>query len=66
MCPGNAAGRGGGEAEARADAVRPNIPTPRLLARKETGLIEVDTITSLRGVPAEAWQYRLGTYSALE
>ena len=40
--------------------------TPRLIARKEQGLIEVDTLTSLRGVPAEAWDYRLGTYSALE
>ncbi len=39
---------------------------PRLIARKETGVIEVDTLTNLRGVPAEAWEYRLGTYSALE
>jgi predicted helicase len=38
---------------------------PRLMARKETGVIEVDTLTTLRGVPAEAWEYRLGTYSAL-
>jgi predicted helicase len=29
-------------------------------------VIEVDTVTSLHGVPAEAWDYRLGTYSALE
>jgi predicted helicase len=41
-------------------------PVCRLIARKETGVIEVDTVTSLRGVPAEAWEYRLGTYSALE
>jgi predicted helicase len=27
---------------------------------------KVDTVTTLRGVPAEAWEYRLGTYSALE
>ncbi len=39
---------------------------PRLIARKEAGVIEVDTATALRGVPAEAWEYRLGTYSALE
>jgi len=39
---------------------------PRLIARKETGVIEVDTLTTLRGVPPEAWDYRLGTYSALE
>jgi predicted helicase len=41
-------------------------PACRLIARKEQGIIEVDTATTLRGVPAEAWEYRLGTYSALE
>jgi predicted helicase len=41
-------------------------PTCRLMARKETGVIEVDTVTTLRGVPSAAWEYRLGTYSALE
>jgi len=41
-------------------------PKPRLIARKEAGIIELDTVTTLRGVPAEAWEYRLGTYSALE
>ena len=40
--------------------------TTRLMARKDSGLIEVDTITTLKGVPSEAWEYRLGTYSALE
>ncbi len=40
--------------------------TPRLIARKDQGLIEVDTITTLRGVPPAAWDYRLGTYTALE
>jgi len=39
---------------------------PRLIARKEKGVIEVDTLTTLAGVPPEAWQYRLGTYTALE
>jgi predicted helicase len=39
---------------------------PRLIARKETGVIELDTLTTLRGVPPAAWEYRLGTYSALE
>lgn len=39
---------------------------PRLIARKDKGEIEIDTVTTLRGVPAEAWEYRLGTYSALE
>jgi len=41
-------------------------PTVRLMARKDKGEIEIDTHTTLRGVPAEAWEYRLGTYSALE
>jgi predicted helicase len=39
---------------------------PRLIAHKQTGAIEVDTLTTLEGVPAEAWTYRLGAYSALE
>ncbi len=43
-----------------------HVPTTRLIARKERGEIEIDTQTTLRGVPAEAWEYRLGTYSALE
>ena len=25
----------------------------------------MDTFTTLRGIPAEAWEYQLGTYSAL-
>ena len=41
-------------------------PKPRLIARKEAGVIQVDATTTLRGIPAEAWDYRLGTYSALE
>lgn len=38
---------------------------PRLIAHKEAGVIEVDTLTTMRGVPPEAWEYQLGTYSAL-
>ena len=53
-------------AERRSAQDNPSAPTCRLIARKETGLIEVDTDTSLRGVPPAAWDYRLGTYSALE
>jgi len=49
-----------------AEIAEMKIPTPRLIARKESGVIEVDSVTALRGVPAEAWHYRLGTYSALE
>jgi predicted helicase len=44
-----------------------SVPTkPRLIARKNTGVIEIDSTTTLRGVPPEAWDYRLGTYSALD
>jgi len=49
-----------------AEIAEMKIPTPRLIARKESGVIEVDSVTTLRGVPAEVWHYRLGTYSALE
>jgi predicted helicase len=44
----------------------PIQPRLRLIAHKESGVIEIDTVTTLRGVPPEAWQYQLGTYSALE
>ena len=47
------------------EAGRGSVVT-RLMARKERGEIEIDSQTTLRGVPAEAWEYRLGTYSALE
>ena len=40
--------------------------SPRLIACKDNGIIEVDTVTTLKGVPAEAWNYQLGTYCALE
>ena len=38
----------------------------RLRADKERGVITLDERTSLTGVPAEAWEYRLGSRSALE
>lgn len=41
-------------------------PKPRLKADKEAGRITLDSETSLTGVPAEAWEYRLGIRSALE
>ena len=37
-----------------------------LRADKATGRIVVDSETTLEGVPAEAWEYRLGNRSALE
>jgi predicted helicase len=39
---------------------------PRLKALKETGSIEIDTTTTLHGIPAEAWDYKLGNRSGLE
>jgi predicted helicase len=38
----------------------------KLKADKETGAIILDEATSLTGIPAEAWQYKLGNRSALE
>ena len=38
----------------------------RLRADKERGVITLDERTTLAGVPPEAWEYRLGTRSALE
>ncbi len=38
----------------------------RLKADKENGLIELDTLTTLSGIPASAWDYKLGNRSALE
>jgi len=38
---------------------------PRLKADKEEGIIEIDTLTTLSGVPKEVWDYKLGTYSAM-
>ena len=35
-------------------------------ADKESGVITLDEQTSLAGVPAESWEYRLGSRSALE
>ncbi len=39
---------------------------PRLKALKDTGEIEIDATTTLRGIPTEAWDYKLGNHSALE
>ena len=39
---------------------------PRLRADKERGTIALDNQTTLTGVPDSAWEYRLGSRSALE
>lgn len=41
-------------------------PKCKLKADKETGTIILDEATTLTGVPAEAWSYKLGNRSALE
>jgi predicted helicase len=38
----------------------------KLKANKAEGIIELDGVTSLTGIPAAAWNYKLGNRSALE
>jgi predicted helicase len=38
----------------------------KLVADKSTGIIEIDELTYLTGIPSEAWEYKLGNRSALE
>jgi len=42
------------------------IPKAKLKADKENGIIVLDEITSLTGVPKQAWEYKLGIRSAIE
>lgn len=46
-------------------AVRPRVKV-KLRADKRAGIIEIDDLTFLSGVPREAWEYKLGNRSALE
>jgi predicted helicase len=39
---------------------------PKLKAYRDTGVIEIDAVTELRGIPREAWDYKLGNRSGLE
>ncbi|RKZ74239.1 MAG: hypothetical protein DRQ57_11675, partial [Gammaproteobacteria bacterium] len=39
---------------------------PKLKADKEAGKIYLDQTTTLQGIPASAWDYKLGNRSALE
>lgn len=43
-----------------------DAPKPRLKADKDQGTIEIDEETSLSGIPAEVWEYKLGNRSAVE
>ena len=38
----------------------------KLKADKYAGLIEIDELTTMRGIPTEAWEYKLGNRSAIE
>lgn len=42
------------------------VPKTRLKADKEKGHIEIDDLTTLTGIPPQAWDYKLGNRSALE
>jgi len=44
----------------------PVIVKSILKADKAAGTIQLDTITTLQGVPPAAWEYRLGNRSAIE
>ncbi len=50
----------------RSDATGIEAPKCKLKADKLTGRIEVDAATTLIGIPATAWEYKLGNRSALE
>jgi predicted helicase len=41
-------------------------PKTKLKAGHESGTIELDEQTILKGIPAEAWRYKLGNRTALE
>lgn len=41
-------------------------PKPKLKADQETNQIIIDEKTTLSGIPAEAWEYKLGNRNALE
>ena len=41
-------------------------PKAKLKADKDAGKIQLDEVTTLSGIPSEAWDYKLGNRSALE
>jgi predicted helicase len=46
-------------------AKKPSVKI-KLKADKDAGVIEIDELTYLSGIPKEAWEYKLGNRSALE
>lgn len=55
-----------GALEVGADKQKKPLPKTKLKADKVAGAIALDSVTSLRGIPAIAWDYKLGNRSALE
>jgi predicted helicase len=47
-------------------AINGASPIAKLKADKEAGIIVLDNLTELTGIPAEAWNYKFGNRSALE
>ena len=43
-----------------------DAPKTKLKADKAAGAIEIDAVTTLSGIPSQAWEYKLGNRSALE
>jgi len=53
--------------DAKPKASKPPItPKAKLKADKDHGIIELDGITVIKGIPKIAWEYKLGNRSALE
>ena len=50
----------------RTENLNEQLLKTKLKANKTDGSIELDTVTSLTGIPKEAWEYKLGNRSALE
>ena len=50
----------------RVDVPTGKPPLPKLRSQPEAGVIVLDTDTQLTGVPAAAWEYRLGNRSAID
>jgi len=48
------------------DMLKNQKPKPKLKADKINNTIQIDEQTTLSGIPAEAWAYKLGNRSALE
>lgn len=46
--------------------IKRTVPKAKLKAEKTEGKIILDTATTLEGIPAIAWEYKLGNRSALE